>query len=375
MRTGNVDNACVRTDCGLLERFMRGALIHVGVPEDDAETVAEVLIEADKRGFDSHGIGRLKPIYLDRIEAGILNPVTRVEVVKETGTTAVLDGHNGMGHVVGQKAMAMAVAKARAQGLGMTAVRHSSHFGIAGYYVSVAIDAGMIGVTGTNARPSIAPTFGVENMLGTNPLTIGFPTDEDFPFLFDGATSVTQRGKIEAYARAGRALPVGWVIDKDGRARTDTEQVLSDLTRGTAALTPLGGLGEELGGHKGYGYAVAVEVLSAALQNGTFLKALDGRDADGRPAPYPLGHFFLAIDIEHFLGLSVFKRIAGSIMRQLRQSRKAPGAERIYTAGEKEWEARRDRERHGCPVPEVLQRQMSELRDRYRLDSVFPWDP
>lgn len=160
---------CAWLDFAFLEKFMLDALVAAGVPRDDAAVVAEVLIESDKRGIDSHGIGRLKPIYVDRIRDGILDPVTRVEVVRDRKTTAVLDGHNGMGHVVARQAMAMAIDKARAHGMGMTAVRNSTHYGIAGYYATMATRAGMIGMTGTNARPSIAPTFGVENMLGTNP--------------------------------------------------------------------------------------------------------------------------------------------------------------------------------------------------------------
>jgi LDH2 family malate/lactate/ureidoglycolate dehydrogenase len=286
----------------------------------------------------------------------------------------VLDGNNGMGHVVARRAMEMAMEKAGTLGMGMTAVRNSTHYGIAGYYSLMAIKEGMIGITGTNARPSIAPTFGVENMLGTNPLTIGFPTDEEFEFLIDCATSVTQRGRIEVYGRAGRPLPAGWVIGENGENRTDTEQVLVDLTRGRAALTPLGGMGEDGGGYKGYGYATAVEVLSAALQGGAFLKALNGLSDDGQKVSCPLGHFFIAVNIDHFLGLDVFRRIAGQIMRDLRDSKKAEGQERIYTAGEKEYEAWQFRRVHGCPVPPVLQKEMTVLRDRWQLDYRFPWD-
>ena len=365
---------CIWMDFETLERFMKDALVCFGVPRADAEIVGDVLIESDKRGIDSHGIGRLKPIYLDRIDDGIQNPVTKIDIIKETETTAVLDGNNGMGHVVSKKAMQMAIDKAKAHGMGMTVVRNSTHYGIAGYYSLMAIKAGMIGMTGTNARPSIAPTFGVENMLGTNPLTIGFPTDEEFPFLLDCATSVTQRGKIESYDRAGKTLPPGWVIDENGNTRTDTKQVLIDLTKGKAALTPLGGLGEETAGYKGYGYATVVEVLSAALQDGAFLKALNGFDENGKKIPYPLGHFFIAINIENFMGLEVFKRIAGAIMRDLRNSKKAPGQERIYTAGEKEWVAWQYRKEHGCPVPAVLQKQMNEIRKRFSMNYTFPWD-
>jgi len=365
---------CVWIDFETLERFMVDALKASGVPEADAKVIGDVLIESDKRGIDSHGIGRLKPIYIDRIAIGIMNPVTETEVLADDMATAVLDGHNGMGHVVGRKAMEMAIEKARAYGMGMVAVRNSNHYGIAGYYATMAVDAGMIGITGTNARPSIAPTFGVENMMGTNPLTFGIPTDEEFPFVLDCATSVTQRGKIEVYGRAGKELPPGWVIGLDGKTRTDTKEILRDLTTGQAALTPLGGIGEETGGYKGFGYAMVVEILSAALQDGSFMKELNGFDANHTPIPYPLGHFFIAIDPRRFMGLETFKRVAGTICRQIRTSKKAPGAERIYTAGEKEYLAWQYRKEHGCPVPPSLQKMMVELRDMFTLDYSFDFE-
>src|SRR6056297_3760761 len=258
----------VWVDFDYLERFMTDAFEAIGIPREDAEVCADVLITSDKRGIDSHGIGRFKPIYINRIDDGILNTKTEFEVVKDGPTTAVIDGHNGMGQVIGKKSMQMAIDKAKEYGMGMVAVRNTTHYGIAGYYALMAIENGMIGITGTNARPSIAPTFGIENMLGTNPLTIGFPTDEKFPFLLDCATSISQRGKIEKLAREGKKTPEGWVIGRDGSARTDTEQILKDLVSGNAALSPLGGIGEKLGGYKGYGYDTVVEILSASLQGG-----------------------------------------------------------------------------------------------------------
>ncbi len=364
----------VWVDFDLLENFMVDAFKAVGVPEDDAKICAEVLITADKRGIDSHGIGRFKLIYIDRINDGILNPVTNFEIVKETATTAVVDGHNGMGHVIGKRSMQMAIDKAKEYGMGMVAVRNSTHYGIAGYYALMAVEAGMIGITGTNARPSIAPTFGVENMLGTNPLTFGMPTDEPFPFVLDCATSVSQRGKIEVYARLGKEIPEGWVIGEDGKYRTDSQQILKDLIAGKAALAPLGGLGEELGGYKGYGYATVVELLSAALQQGSYLKMLLGYDKDGNKIPYPLGHFFIAINIEAFTELDKFKKTAGDILRALRNSKKMPGAERIYTAGEKEYEAWLYRKNRGAKVDKVLQKQIIEVRDRYNLPYKFDFE-
>lgn len=358
-----------------MTRFMREVFKGIGVPEEDAAICADVLIESDKRGIDSHGAGRLKTIYYDRIvHHKIQQPVTCLEIVRDRHATAVVDGGHGMGMVIAKRAMDMAIAKARAHGLGMVAVRNSTHYGFAAYYPMMAVKAGMIGITGTNARPSIAPTFGVENMLGTNPLVFAMPTDEPFPFTNDYATSISQRGKIEAYARAQKPLPPGWVIDRNGQTLTDATQVLKALDAGDAALTPLGGIGEETGGYKGYGYATVVEILCAALQQGAFLKQLNGM-ANGKKSPFALGHFFMAIDIECFTDLAAFKKTTGDILRELRASVKAPGAERIYTCGEKEYLAGQDRRDKGVPVNRALADQLIAMRDELGLDpGTFPFD-
>jgi L-2-hydroxycarboxylate dehydrogenase (NAD+) len=361
-------------DFGIMENFMVDVFMGIGVPEADAKTCAEILITSDKRGIDSHGIGRLKPIYYDRIKEGIQNPVTNFEIIREGLTTAVIDGHDGMGHVIGKRAMQMAIDKANAHGMGMVVVRNSTHYGIAGYYSLMAAEAGMIGITGTNARPSIAPTFGIENMLGTNPLTFGMPTDEEFPFVLDCATSITQRGKIEVYERLGKALPEGWVIGADGESKTDSHQVLIDLVKGTAALAPLGGIGEETAGYKGYGYATVVEILSAALQGGSFLKGLLGFSPEGNKQPYHLGHFFIAININEFTELDSFKKTTGDILRELRNSAKAPGSERIFTAGEKEYMAYLERKDKGVPVNAPLQKNIKDLIKELNLTKYnFPF--
>ncbi|MGI6466847.1 MAG: Ldh family oxidoreductase [Sphaerochaetaceae bacterium] len=361
-------------DFELLSRFMVDTLVSSKVPLEDAKIVADVLIESDKRGIDSHGIGRLKPIYLDRIEIGIIDPVTKIDIIKDDKTTAVIDGNNGMGQVVSKKAMEMAIEKAKEYGMGMVAVRNSNHYGIAGYYVTMATGADMIGITGTNARPSIAPTFGVENMLGTNPLTFGLPTDDEFPFVLDCSTSVTQRGKIEVYGRNDKELPEGWVIGRNGETRTDTKQILKDLTTGEAALTPLGGIGELTGGYKGYGLATVVEILSAALADGAFMKELNGFDENHNAIPYPLGHFFIAIDPGRFMGKEIFKKVASIILAQLRESEKAPGEERIFTAGQKEYEAWLYRKEKGVPVNKPLQKVLTDLRDKFNLDYKFEFE-
>jgi L-2-hydroxycarboxylate dehydrogenase (NAD+) len=350
----------------VLEKFMVNVMVKAGIPPEDAKIVADVLLQADKLGFDSHGVNRLKSIYLDRIKQGILNPVTTYKIVREGPTTAVIDGQNGMGHVISFNAMKLAIEKAKKYGMGMITVRNSSHYGFAGYYPLMAVRENMIGITGTNARPSVAPTFGVENMLGTNPITFGIPSDESFPFLLDCATSITQRGKVELYAREGKELQKGWVIDANGESKTNASEVLEDIIAGKAALTPLGGVGEDTGGYKGYGYATVVEILSAALQQGSFMKMLNGLK-DGKKVPYSVGHFFIVIDINAFTDPEDFKKTTGDILRELRASKKMPGQARIYTAGEKEhytWLARKDK---GVPFNNELLEEFRGLCNTYEL--------
>lgn len=360
----------------LITAFVNDVFIGMGVPADDAAICTDVLVTADKRGIDSHGIGRLKPIYYDRVmKFGIQMPVAHFEIVRDMAATAVVDGHHGMGMAIARRCMQMAIDKAGNYGIGMVACRNSTHYGFAAYYPLMAAEAGMIGVTGTNARPSIAPTWGVENMLGTNPLVFAMPTDEPFAFTNDYATSITQRGKIEQYAREGKALPPGWVINRQGGTETDPAKVLDMLVSGEAALTPVGGIGEDTGGYKGYGFATVTELLSAALQQGAFLKHLSGLDHNGKRIPYSLGHFFIAIKVEAFTDLAAFKRTAGDILRELRSSQKAPDAERIYTCGEKEYLAWLERKDQGIPVTPSLQRELVAMRDELGLTGyTFPFE-
>ena len=346
-----------------------------GVPEEDAKICADVLLESDRRGIESHGCNRFKPIYIDRIVKGTLLPKTQLEIVKETPTTIVMDAHDGMGMVAAHAMMEKLIQKAKECGMAGGAIRNSTHYGIAGYWTDMAAKQGLIAVTGTNARPSIAPTFGVENMLGTNPLTFSLPTDEEFPFCLDCATSIVQRGKIEFYARSGKDTPEGMVVTHDGKPITDSKAILKMLNEGSAALAPLGGgPGDEMCGYKGYGYATVVEILSSALAGGEFMKALSGISPEGKAQMYHLGHFFFVVDPEAFMGLDVFKKTAGEICRQLRASAKAPGYERIYTAGEKEYLVSLERKDKGVPVNEAVQKELIALRDEHHLPYTFPFE-
>lgn len=357
-----------------MNAFLTDAFVGYGVPKEDAAICADVLLEADRRGIESHGCNRFKPIYIDRIVKGTLLPVTNLEIVKETPTTLVADAHDGMGMVASYHVMKRLIEKAKACGMAGGAICNSTHYGIAGYWTDMAAKEGLIAVTGTNARPTIAPTFGVENMLGTNPLTISLPTDEEFPFCIDCATSIVQRGRIEYYAREGRETPAGMVVSEDGSTLTDSSEILKALVNGTAALAPLGGIGEEMAGYKGYGYATVVEILSAALSGGAFMKALTGVSPEGKPQMYHLGHFFFVVDPDAFAGKEVFKKTAGEICRALRASKKAPGSDRIYTAGEKEyltWQYRKDK---GVPVGEAVQKEIIQIRDQLKLPYTFSFE-
>ena len=312
----------------LVHDFMVDVFVKYGVPEEDARICTDVLLESDRRGIESHGCNRFKPIYLDRIKNGTLLPKTEIEIVKDTPCTVVMDEK-----------------------------------------------AGMIGISGTNARPSVAPTFGVEPMMGTNPLTFTMPTDEEFPFNFDCATSIIQNGKIEFYARQGKDTPAGLVVAKDGGTMTESATILKEMRAGNVALLPLGGLGEETGGYKGYGFTTIVEILSSALAGGPFMKALSGKDENGNNAMYHLGHFFFVINPAFFMGVDTFKKTAGDICRGLRNSTKAPGQERIYTAGEKEYMAWLDRKDKGVPVGESIQKEFIQLRDELGLTQYkFPFE-
>ncbi len=362
-------------DWKLMNDFMIDVFKAYGVSQEDAAICADVLLESDRRGIESHGCNRFKPIYIDRIIKGTLLPHTDLEIVKETATTVVMDAHDGMGMVAAHAMMEKLIKKAKEYGMAGGAIRNSTHYGIAGYWTDMAAKQGLIGITGTNARPSIAPTFGVENMLGTNPLTVSLPTDEEFPFCLDCATSIVQRGKIEYYARSGKETPAGMVVTHDGKTITDSAAILKMLSEGTAALAPLGGgPGDEMCGYKGYGYATVVEILSSALAGGEFMKALSGVSKEGKPQMYHLGHFFFVMDPEAFIGLETFKKTAGEICRQLRASAKAPGYERIYTAGEKEhlvWLERKDK---GVPVNAAVQKELIALRDEHKLPYKFPFE-
>lgn len=300
---------------------------------EDARITAEVLISADRRGIGSHGVARLKR-YVDGLKKGIirLNPV--VKTIQETPVSLVIEGDGGMGQPIAYRAMQKCIEKARTAYMCFAAIRNSNHYGIASYYVSMALAEGMIGISLTNTTPLVVPTFGRNVTIGTNPIAIGFPGKEELPFLLDMATSTVPRGKLEVYARNGEPIPDCWACDQYGQPSTDAASLLDDMiNRRVGGLSPLGGSSELTGGHKGYGLSAMVDILCGVLSAGM----VGTEVASQSDAPAGVAHFIGAINPAAFLGTDQLGNKVDEYIRMLKRADKAAGQERIYVAGEKEY--------------------------------------
>src|SRR2546426_583163 len=274
-----------------LRRFCEQVLAKLGVPAEDARVTTDVLVLADLRGIDSHGVARLGR-YVSGLKQGTMKATDQSRVVREAKATALVDGGQSLGQVVGKKGMDLAIRKARDTAVGVVAVRNSNHYGIAGYYSLMALEHNLIGVSMTNAGPLVVPTFGRTSILGTNPISLAAPAMKEKAFVLDMATSTVPRGKVEVYNRLGKPMPHGWAVDETGRGSTDPARVLNALAKRLGGgLLPLGGEGEELGGHKGYGLALMVDVLCGVLSG-----AATGLQVYAEEKKPNVGHFFMALD-------------------------------------------------------------------------------
>jgi LDH2 family malate/lactate/ureidoglycolate dehydrogenase len=318
-------------------------LTRLDVPTEDAHVVADVLVTADARGIPSHGIVRLHTHYGKGLRVGTIAPKADVKVVSETSATLLLDGGNGLGHVIAHNAMERCIEKARHAHLAAVCVRNSNHFGIAGYYAMMALRRDLIGVCMTNARPTVAPTHSRVAALGTNPIAVAIPAGKERPIVLDMATSVVPIGKITLLDLLGKRIPAGWGIDSAGEGTNEPGKVLA----GGAAL-PLGGA-EVTAGYKGYGLALVVDVLSGLLSGAG--SSFGVGDPDG-PRPANVGHFFLAIDVGAFRPVAEFKDLVDALIRGLKSCPKAVGEDRIYIHGEKEFEKEEESAWKGIPVSE-----------------------
>ncbi len=344
------DPSGVRVQAQALTDFCVRVFKKMDVPEEDARITADVLVAADLRGIASHGVARLRR-YVEGLKSGMMVPRPQKRVIAETPATATIDAGAGLGQPVSFHAMQTAIQKAVQVGAGFVTVRNSNHYGIAGYYAMMALEHNCIGMSMTNADVLVVPTFGRNAMLGTNPIAVAAPANHERPFVMDMATSTVPRGKLEVYDRLGKPLPAGWATDERGVGTNDAHRVLDNFKkRAGGGLLPLGGEGELLSGHKGYGLALWVDVFCAVLSGAAFATLVYPKSADGKPLPANLGHFFGAWRVDGFRPLDEFKTAMDDLQRQLKATPRAEGQERIYIHGEKEYEATERYLRDGIPL-------------------------
>jgi L-2-hydroxycarboxylate dehydrogenase (NAD+) len=325
----------VRIDRQILVDFCAGIFGSCGVPEAAARCQAEVLVAADARGIPSHGVARLMR-YVDGLKTGQMLPDAKPVVVKESPTSLLLDARGGMGAPVSVMAMESILRKSEASGMAFACVRNSNHFGIAGFYAMMALRHDMIGIAMTNTAALGVPTFGKQVMFGTNPIAFAAPAKRERSFVLDMSTTVVTRGKIEVYNRKGEELPAGWAVDRNGAQARDPGTLLADmLHRRGGGIVPLGGDSELTGGHKGYGLAVMVDILTGLISGGGF--GLDVMDTDLSSAR--VSHCFGAMKIDLFQEPDAFKKEMDRMLSSLRGCPVAEGEERVYYAGLKEAES------------------------------------
>ena len=330
----------------VLTDFCRDVFIAHGLTHDDAALSAAVLVAADARGIPSHGVARLAR-YVGGLETGSIVADAAPQVLHDTPLSLALDAQGAMGAPVSQRAMNAAIDKARATGAGFATVRDSNHFGIAGWYAMAALEHDMIGIAMTNTAALGVPSHGTQAMFGTNPIAFAAPAEREHAFVLDMSTTAVTYGKIEVYARQGKPLPAGWASDALGRQAVDASSLWESMNRyAGGGLHPLGGAGTALGGHKGYGLATMVDILSGVLSGHGFGQHLhDTPSAMGR-----VGHFFAAFRIDLFRQAAEFRRDMDQLLSELRTSPPAQGQSRIYYAGLKEIEREAEAAESGVMV-------------------------
>ena len=346
-----------------LRTFMERVYEKEGFEKEDAAQIADVLMQADLFGIESHGAQRMM-YYHQNIKSGSVDIHAKAEVVCETPVSALLDGHFAMGHLTAAKAMRLAIKKAKKTGIGMLVVRDSSHYGIAGYYPLMAEKEGLAAFSMTNTGPIMVPTFGREMMLGTNPMAFCMPADP-YPFWFDASTTVVTLGKVEVYNKRGKPMPEGWTIDGEGKPCSDAHKMNASILNGEmGGILPLGGEGEMTSGHKGYGLAIMVEALTGVLAQGMLSPEMCGAHGDHT------SHFFMAFDPAMFGDAADIRARMSGYLQALRSSEKAPGYARIYTPGEKAHEAQTDRLKNGVPVEANTLAELRQIAAELGIEGV-----
>jgi len=348
-----------------LKSYTKKILEKLGYPQKQAEVTAWALVEADARGVNSHGVGRLE-FYESNIKNGFNVPAAEPEIVHETPLSLVVDGHHGVGSYVSQFAMDRVLEKARNAGAGFAAVRNSNHFGMAALWAETAATQGFIGMSFCNTRICSIVTFGKDRILGTNPLCFAIPSSGKVPFVLDMATTTVAHGKIEVYERLDKSMPLGWVVDENGKDTTDVhafQKIYRDKKTGGHLF--LGGAGEELGGHKGYGLGLFVDILCAGMSMGAWSRDTFIKNGGARVA-----HFFGAMRTDLFGNPLEIADHVESILKGVRESAKAEGHDRIYIHGEKETERREASLVEGVTLDEGEWKMLDEYAEKFALEKL-----
>ncbi|MFH6984057.1 Ldh family oxidoreductase [Marinoscillum luteum] len=350
-----------------LFQFTKSILEAAGCPEKDARLGAQVLLSADLRGVDSHGVARLVG-YVRLIDKNRVNTRPDVKIVHETPSTGVIDGDAGLGLVVGPEAMNLAIDKAKQVGSGWVAVRNSNHYGIAGYHAMLALKDDCIGIAMTNASPLVAPTFSKERLLGTNPIAVAIPADKEPPFVLDMATTTAANGKLEILQRKNKQAPTGWIQDASGQSTTDPNGV-----KDGGALLPLGG-DREHGSHKGYGLSSVVDILSAVLSGANYGPWVPPFVAFMEPAADPvgkgIGHFFGAMRIDGFRPSGEFKSHMDNWIGRFRNAEPIMKGHDVLIPGDPERKLEHERRKDGIPLLDAVVNDLKGLSDRFGVE--FP---
>ncbi|WP_010259523.1 Ldh family oxidoreductase [Treponema primitia] len=335
-----------------------------GFSAEEGKTITEILLRADLFGIESHGIHRLVR-YDEEIKTGMVTVRAKPEIIHETPVSAVMDGHKAMGQLTAVRAMDLAIEKASHSGIGMVTVRNSNHYGIAGYYTGLALEADFIGITMTNTEAICVPTNGKRAMLGTNPIAFAMPADP-LPFSFDASTTMVTRGTMEVYQKSGKPVPDNWAVDTKGHPTTDAGEVVRNIIgKFGGGIAPLGGSSEIGGGHKGYGLATMVDICCGILSGG-----LTSNHINIKPGETGICHYFAAIDYGIFGNKQEQKRALSVFLEELRSSPRVDGKDRIYTHGEKARETMAARINGVIPVN---QKTLGEMRTIASRQGVV-WD-
>jgi len=363
VETNQLPEGVIRVFPDVARRFTSDVFKATGVPAPESEVVAEVLVSADLRGIRSHGLARL-PYFLVRLERGVIASDPKMPFERRSPTTGVLDAANGIGIVAADRAMTVAIEMALENGSGFVAVKDSSHFGYAGFWAERAMRAGLVGISMSNSGRRVAPTFGIDSVLGTNPIAVTLPgSPGETDFYLDMATSAVAVGKVETALREGRSLPPGWLASSQ-TPELDSNGVLPF----DSPLLPLGGEGTDGGGHKGYGLALMVELLCGALGGTGFQARVAGADGSGPPA---MGHLMGALNIEGFRPLADFQSDMATTFDLIRGTSKAPGHDRILIHGEPEAIAQERNSREGIAITPVVLQQLESWGSRLGVEAHF----